>query len=271
MILLGRNIALNTLQHQGRSRENMSRSYYYLNHKNIKLNTIMKNFIAISSLLLLLCGCAISNSTHSFVHYGTDTLRDDSDFFYIKYGVLGSSSVLYNRQGGGNVRSGLIADAKANMLQQHALGPNQTYINMTIDIIRTENGKTSSQGIVINSVTITAVVSADIIEYGMPPENHEPIEQSAKLLPTDNNSNAVLPADNGSSAVLPDVIELSDISIDSDLIYQVGDSVIYSKNEVSFEAVIIKLSTTNPSCAIEYLNNTKIKKKWVYLTEISKK
>jgi hypothetical protein len=257
MILLGRNIALNTLQHQGRSRENMSRSYYYLNHKNIKLNTIMKNFIAISSLLLLLCGCAISNSTHSFVHYGTDTLRDDSDFFYIKYGVLGSSSVLYNRQGGGNVRSGLIADAKANMLQQHALGPNQTYINMTIDIIRTENGKTSSQGIVINSVTITAVVSADIIEYGMPPENHEPIEQSAKLLPTDNSA----PNEITNNKTTPTE-------------YSIGESVIYTNSKNSYDARIIGFGEYNFSdrVKIEYINESgTTKKRWAYMEMISKK
>ena len=175
----------------------------------------MRNFIVLSSFLILLCGCAISNSTHSFVHYGSDSLRDDSDFFYIKHGVLGSASAVYTNRGGGNVRAGLIADAKANMLQQHVLGPNQTYINMSVDVIRTENGTTSTQGIIINSVTITVVVSADIIEYGLPPDNYEPIVQSAKLLPTDNNSSSVLP----------------------DLKYQVSDSVIYTKNEVSFEAV----------------------------------
>lgn len=239
----------------------------------------MKNFIAISSLLLLLCGCAISNSTHSFVHYGSDSLRDDSDFFYIQHGVIGSASAVYTNRGGGNVRAGLIADAKANMLQQHVLGPNQTYINMSVDVIRTENGTTSTQGIIINSVTITVVVSADIIEYGLPPDNYEPIVQSAKLLPTDNHetivqsakllptdnhepivqSEKLLPTDNNSSSVLPD------------LKYQVGDKVIYTKNKVSFEAVIIKLSTSTPSCKIEYVNNTKIKRKWVYFDVLSKK
>lgn len=231
----------------------------------------MRKLIPIYSLLLLMGGCAISNSTHTFKHYGSDTLRDDSDFFYIKYGVLGSASVLYNLHGGGNVRSGLIADAKADMIRQHALGPNQAYINMTIDIIRTENSTRLGRITTIDDLTYTAVVSADIIEYGLPPENSEPIVQSARLLPTDINSSSVLPADNGSSSVDPDVTGISNISIDSDLKYQIGDSVIYTKNEVSFEAVIIKLSNNQSSCAIEYLNNSKIKKKWVYFSDLSKK
>jgi hypothetical protein len=196
----------------------------------------------------------------------------DGKFFYVKYGVMGTSSAYYDRHGGGDVRNGLVADAKSNLRNQHLLGPNQSYSNMSVDVLETKAGINTSKGFSANEMTITVVVEADIIEYGTPPENYEPIVQSAKLLPTDINSSAVLPADNGSSAVLPDVIELSDISIDSDLIYQVGDSVIYSKNEVSFEAVIIKIPySESESCKIEYINNSTTKKKWVYLTEISKK
>jgi len=268
MILLGRNIALNTLQHQGRSRENMSRSYYYLNHKNIKLNTIMKNFIAISSLLLLLCGCAISNSTHTFVHYGTDTLRDDSDFFYIKYGVLGSASVLYNRQGGGNVRSGLIADAKANMLQQHVLGPNQTYINMSIDVIKTQTGKNGYAGAVYNTTIFTVVVSADVIEYGTAPENYQPNMQSAGLLPTDNSEPTTTPI----IQTFPNTNVEVENNKSKGIKYSKGEAVIYTRSNKAYDATIIEINDYNSmSVRIVYQDNGKTKKRWVYIDMLSKK
>ena len=129
----------------------------------------MRNLIALASLLVLFCGCAISVSTHTFEYLGTDSLRDDSDFFYVKFGVAGISSATYTLRSGGHVRQGLIAEAKASMLRQYTLGPNQTYINMSIDVIKTQTGTKGYGGHKYNTTTFTVVVSADVIEYGTAP------------------------------------------------------------------------------------------------------
>ena len=207
----------------------------------------MKNFIAISSLLLLLCGCAISNSTHSFTHYGSDSLRDDSDFFYVKHGISGSSTAIWNKRGGGNVRSGLIADAKADMLQQHILGPNQTYINMSIDIIRTEEG----QGSDINSVTITVVVSADIIEYGTAAKGHITHEtKTVGLLDEIKTLSINIDSDLPESKNKNDSSEEEILSLET--AFNVDDKVIYTKDGNSFDAIVISINKSSNTYGVEY-------------------
>jgi hypothetical protein len=211
-----------------------------------------------------LISCTATITAHSFEMVPNTPVGTDGKFFYVKYGVIGTSSTYYDMYGGGDVRIGLVADAKANLRNQHLLGPNQAYSNMSVDVLQTQSGTNSSQGFNATSMMITVVVEADIIEYGTPPENYEPIVQSTKFLPTDNNS----------SSVLPDFSGLNDSNISSTLKYQVGDSVIYTKKEVSFDAVIIKIpyvKSAIESLQIEYINNSTTKKKWVYLTEISKK
>jgi hypothetical protein len=59
---------------------------------------------------------------------------------------------------------------------------------MSVDVLQTKAGINSSEGFNASSMMITVVVEADVIEYGLPPENYEPIVQSAKLLPTDITS-----------------------------------------------------------------------------------
>lgn len=225
----------------------------------------MRNFIVLSSFLILLCGCAISNSTHSFVHYGSDSLRDDSDFFYIKHGVLGSASVVYTNLGGGNVRAGLIADAKANMLQQHVLGPNQTYINMSIDIIRTDAGTTIGKGVNIDSVTLTAVISSDIIEYGTAPKE----EYTRKDITTgsvDAQINNLIETVEETESVKesPALDQQS-----SDITFALGDKVIYTKEGKSFDAVIIRVNSSSDTYGLEYTDSEgKTKRRSVKKSEL---
>ena len=225
----------------------------------------MKNFIAISSLLILLCGCAISNSTHTFTHYGSDSLRDDSDFFYIQHGVLGSASVVYTNRGGGNVRAGLIADAKANMLQQHVLGPNQTYINMSIDIIKTEAGTASGKGVSINSITWTAVISSDIIEYGTAPQ-----EEYTKKNITTGSVDAQI------NKLIEEVKETESVeeppALDqrsSDIPFALGDKVIYTKEGKSFDAIVIRVNSSSDTYGLEYTDSEgKTKRRSVKKSEL---
>lgn len=117
---------------------------------------------------ILLSGC--STTTHMFEFYGETHESDGRDFFYVEYSVTGSATAGYSWAGGGNVRDGLIADAKRNLIMSHPLGPNQSYVNMSIDISTTNytalfffNGR----------VELTATVSADVIQFGAPPVNYE--------------------------------------------------------------------------------------------------
>jgi len=225
----------------------------------------MKNFIVLSSFLILLCGCAISNSTHTFTHYGSDSLRDDSDFFYIQHGVLGSASAVYTNRGGGNVRAGLIADAKANMLQQHVLGPNQTYINMSIDIIKTEAGTASGKGVSINSITWTAVISSDIIEYGTAPQ-----EEYTKKNITTGSVDAQI------NKLIEEVKETESVeeppALDqrsSDIPFALGDKVIYTKEGKSFDAIVIRVNSSSDTYGLEYTDSEgKTKRRSVKKSEL---
>lgn len=228
----------------------------------------MKNFIVLSSFLILLCGCAISNSTHSFMHYGSDSLRDDSDFFYIKHGVLGSASAVYTNRGGGNVRAGLIADAKANMLQQHVLGPNQTYINMSIDIIKTEAGTASGKGVSINSVTWTAVISSDIIEYGTAPQE-EYTRRDITTGSVDAQINNLIETVEKTESVKesPALDQQS-----SDITFALGDKVIYTKEGKSFDAIVIRVNSSSDTYGLEYTDSEgKTKRRSVKKSELKMK
>ena len=112
-----------------------------------------------------------------FEFYGSTQESFGRDFFYVQYGVVGSSTAVYMRRGaaglkGGHVRQGLIADAKKELNAAFPLGPNQSYVNMSIDISTTETGTAFGESKDINRVELTATVSADIIEFGTPPLNY---------------------------------------------------------------------------------------------------
>ena len=61
------------------------------------------------------------------------------------------------------VTDGLLADAKSQLPD---LGNNQTYANLSVDLLRTETGSGApGGGINIREIVLELVVSADIIEY----------------------------------------------------------------------------------------------------------
>lgn len=145
---------------------------------------MQKYFILICVLSLVSCA-TYQNTTHSFSYHGTDNLGLDQGFFYVKYGVKGMSSTSYAMRTlngdflGGDVRSGLVADAKVDLIIQHPLEPNQTYANLSVDIMRTEKGDIMGSTLDLKSITISAVITADIIQYGQVPQNYEvPIKRS---------------------------------------------------------------------------------------------
>lgn len=131
-------------------------------------------------LVVGLVSCAsYQNTQHSFTYHGTDNLGLDQNFFYVSYGVQGTSNTSYKYRGngdflGGDVRAGLVADAKSDLIDQHPLEPNQAYANLSVDVMRTEKGELNGTGVVdLESVTLTAVITADVIEYGTPPDGYK--------------------------------------------------------------------------------------------------
>ena len=208
---------------------------------------------------LSLTSCTATITAHSFEMVPNTPVGTDGKFFYVKYGVVGTSSTYYNRLGGGDVRNGLVADAKSNLRNQHLLGPNQSYSNMSVDVLETKAGINTSQGFSVNEMTITVVVEADIIEYGTPPENYEPIVQSAKSLPIDV-----------SSSVISDSKELNDNSIYSDLKYQLGEFVVYDNSGSPCEVEIIGYNFLNELYRIKYFSESgKVKRKYVTISLLS--
>lgn len=126
---------------------------------------IMKVSLATGACFLgiFLMGC--STTTHMFEFYGATHESDGRDFFYVDYSVKGSATAEYTWVGGGHVRDGLVADAKRNLMNRHPLGPNQSYVNMSIDISTTSY----TAFFFFNSrVELTATVSADVIQFGVP-------------------------------------------------------------------------------------------------------
>ena len=151
---------------------------------------IMKfNSIAIACCLsILLVGCSYSTTSHQFEFYGSTQESFGRDFFYVKYGATGSATATYTSRGGGHVRDGLIADAKSELIQSHPLEPNQSYVNMAIDITQTESGGTYGDVSYISKIELTATVSADVIQFGEPPFKYELPVRTAGSLGTVNPS-----------------------------------------------------------------------------------
>ena len=135
---------------------------------------IMKaNSFAIACCLgILLTGCTYSTTSHSFKFYGSTQESFGRDFFYVQYGVTGAATAKYTSRGGGHVREGLIADAKRNLIQAHPLGPNQSYVNMSIDVSQTESGVATQGAASVTKVELTATISADVIQFGQPPVDY---------------------------------------------------------------------------------------------------
>ena len=133
--------------------------------------TVKTNFIAGFAFLALLSSCKYQRSSHQFYYHGTDPIGNENGFFYVEQGVTGESRTTYKVQGGlkvgGNVREGLVADAKRDMAVFHPLGPNQMYANLSIDIVTTETGVTSDGLYSVDRIDLQCTISADIIQYGV--------------------------------------------------------------------------------------------------------
>lgn len=160
---------------------------------------------------VILSGCSYSTTAHQFEFYGSTQESFGRDFFYVKYGATGSATATYTVRGGGFVREGLIADAKRDLIASHPLGPNQSYVNMSVDITQTQTGGAFGESVYVSKIDLTATVSADVIEFGQPPVGYQ--------LPTVQAKSLTSPlGDVQSSSELPESEDLA-------AFFSVGDSV----------------------------------------------
>ena len=81
------------------------------------------------------------------------------------------------------MRDGLVADAKNDLVEQSPLGPNQTYANMAIDVITENIGYWWGGTHFVKRIRLSAVVSADIVEFGQPVLRSEVDSPSQGQLP----------------------------------------------------------------------------------------
>lgn len=121
-------------------------------------------FLIASAMCLPACKMALT--TTEYVHHGTEGLRSDVPFYYVAYNVVGTAAQTYTIKGGGDVQHGALADAKVDLMRQFPLGPNQAYVNFSIDRVQTVFSHLFWG---LQKVVVRCVVSADVIEYGQPP------------------------------------------------------------------------------------------------------
>jgi hypothetical protein len=218
-------------------------------------------WLVVILMMMTLTSCTVTITTHSFEMVPNTPIGTDGQFFYVKYGVIGTSSAYYDiYKGGGDVRNGLVADAKANLRNQHLLGPNQAYSNMSVDVLQTRGGVNTSKGFSASTMMITVVVETDIIEYGLPPDNHQPSIQTAGLLQTSSSSSS-----SGSER------EISGWQAKSNLKYQIGDAVIYNDGEIQYDGKILDYDFTLEKYRVQYtLDSGKSRKKYVNASSLTK-
>lgn len=133
----------------------------------------MKQFhlLTFAFVAILLTGCMASQTTHNSYWHGNDSINTTKSYVYVEYGVIGRSQAEYypsklNRRNNGEVREGLVADAKADMRKQYRLEANQAFANLSIDELTTVTGPASAGGITaVEKIVIEIVISADVIEY----------------------------------------------------------------------------------------------------------
>ena len=139
---------------------------------------MLKKHLNITILLLVIIffsGCSVIETTYDFYHHGTESIKTNSDFKYVEYNVTGKARTQYRPykrlKFGRNkinepVEDGLLTEAKRNLYQNYPLADNQAFANLSIDVLKTRQGKPIGRGgVQITNIVIEVVVSADIIEY----------------------------------------------------------------------------------------------------------
>ncbi len=128
----------------------------------------MNKYILTLILFITFTSCTVTRQYYNFEHYGTESIKTNSDFKYVARNVMGKAKTTIKLSAWKKMRQdvvtdGLLADAKS---QLPSLDNNQAYANLSVDLLRTETGKGGPQGIsVLKEIVLECVVSADVIEY----------------------------------------------------------------------------------------------------------
>ncbi|MBI9041941.1 DUF6567 family protein [Lutibacter sp.] len=127
----------------------------------------MKKISVLLLFVFILSSCSITQQTYDFVHHGTESIKTNSNFKYVAKNVMGKAKTTYKVSSYRNYKQqtapdGLLSEAKSRLPELMA---NQAFANLSIDVLKTLNGKRVGAAIDIKEITIEVVVSADIIEY----------------------------------------------------------------------------------------------------------
>ena len=127
----------------------------------------MKKISVLLLFVFILSSCSVTQQTYDFVHHGTESIKTDSNFKYVAKNVTGKAKTTYEvssyrRYKQQTAPDGLLFEAKSRLPE---LKDNQAFANLSIDVLKTLNGKRVGAVIDIKEITIEVVVSADIIEY----------------------------------------------------------------------------------------------------------
>lgn len=141
--------------------------------------------IGILSIIVSLFGCTASVTLHDYFHFGGE-VRPVGNFHYVVNGVTGSASAIYTQHGGGQIKTGLLAEAKRNLWMKQPLTENQAYVNMSIDQSTTNLGHIYDGKIIPRRVEVRVVVSADIVEYEQSGTQSSPRPDSRSALSIQN-------------------------------------------------------------------------------------
>jgi len=128
----------------------------------------MNKYILTLILLISFSSCTITRQYYKFEHHGTESIKTNSDYKYVAKNVMGKAKSTiklsaWKKMKQSVVSDGMLADAKAEL---PALGNNQAYANLSVDVLRTEMGSGAPGGAIsVKEITLEVIVSADIIEY----------------------------------------------------------------------------------------------------------
>jgi hypothetical protein len=127
----------------------------------------MKKISVLLLFVFILSSCSVTQQTYDFMHHGTESIKTDSNFKYVAKNVTGKAKTTYKvssyrRYKQEMAPDGLLSEAKSRLPE---LKDNQAFANLSIDVLKTLNGKRVGAVIDIKEITIEVVVSADIIEY----------------------------------------------------------------------------------------------------------
>lgn len=127
----------------------------------------MKKILFLFSLALVLSSCTVTRQYYDFEHHGTDTIKANSDFKYVARNVKGKAKTTIKLSAWKKLKQEMATEGLLSMAKQKlpALKNNQALANVSIDVLRTEQGKGFQGQVDISSITLEVVVSADIIEY----------------------------------------------------------------------------------------------------------